>query len=200
MTQDTGVQPYYASNAADLGERYGGVPFEKIHADVLDLLPPAPARVADIGAGTGRDAQALAARGHEVVAVEPVREMREVARLRHPAPGVTWVEDSLPRLERLTGRFDLIMATAVWMHLTSGQRSAAMARLAELLAPRGLLVLSLRRGAPPRDRVMFDVPAEEAAAHAAEQGLELARLTENHTDGLGRAEVWWQTLVVRRPE
>lgn len=199
MTQDAGVQPYYANNATDLGERYGSVSFEKIHADVLDLLPSAPARVADIGAGTGRDVQELAARGHEVVAVEPVREMRQVARTRHPAPEVTWVEDSLPRLERLTGRFDLITATAVWMHLAPGQRPVAMARLAELLAPRGLLVLSLRRGAPPRDRVMFDVPAEEAAAQAAEQGLEVARLTENRTDGLGRTEVWWQTLVARKP-
>jgi predicted O-methyltransferase YrrM len=141
----------------------------------------------------------VAARGHEVVAVEPVREMREAARLRHPAPEVTWVEDALPRLDRLVGPFDLIMATAVWMHLAPGQRPVAMARLAGLLAPCGLLVLSLRRGAPPQDRVMFDVPAEEAAAHAAEAGLEFLRLTENRTDGLGRAEVWWQTLVVRRP-
>jgi hypothetical protein len=126
--------------------------------------------------------------------------MREAARLRHPAPGAAWIEDALPRLPRLAGPFDLIMVTAVWMHLAPEQRPLAMARLAELLAPRGLLVLSLRRGAPPKDRVMFDVPAEEAAAQAEDAGLEPVRLTESHADALGRAEVWWQTLALRRPE
>lgn len=78
-----------------------------------------------IGAGTGRDAAALAARGYATTAVEPVREMREVARRLHPDPAITWLDDSLPSPSRLAGPFDLILLSAVWMHLAETERPGA---------------------------------------------------------------------------
>ncbi|MCQ4081126.1 methyltransferase domain-containing protein [Streptomyces sp. RB6PN25] len=194
----TGVQPYYAQNAKFLGQRYGGVTFEEVHGGVLDLLPPAPAVVVDVGAGTGRDAAALARRGYQVVAVEPVRELREVAQRLHPSEDVGWVEDCLPELSRLEGTFQLALLSAVWMHLPPVARGRAMERLVTLLAPAGLLVISLRRGAPPTDRVMFDVPAEEVARNGGRAGLRLVRLVEEGADRLGRSEVWWHTVVLRK--
>lgn len=193
-----GVQPYYARNAGTLGQRYGDVTFEEVHGGVLDLLPSAPARVLDVGAGTGRDAAALAQRGYQVVAAEPVRELREVARSLHPSENVCWVEESLPELSRLPGPFELALLSAVWMHLPPPVRGQAMERLAALLASSGLLVISLRRGAPPTDRVMFDVPAEEVVRDGERAGLRLVRLVEEGTDRLGRAEVWWQTVALRK--
>jgi SAM-dependent methyltransferase len=194
------VQPYYAHHAEVLGQRYGSVTFEQVHAGVLDLLPPAPAVVADIGAGTGRDAAALARRGYRVVAVEPVRELREVAEHLHPRQSVRWVEDALPDLPRTEGPFELILLSAVWMHLPPGARGRAMARLTELLAPAGLLVISLRRGDPPTDRVMFDVPAEDVVRDGERAGLRLVRMIDEGTDRLGRADVWWQTVALRKKE
>ncbi|WP_399942848.1 class I SAM-dependent methyltransferase [Streptomyces sp. BBFR25] len=193
-----GVQPYYAQNAGTLGQRYGSVTFEEVHGGVVDLLPPAPARVLDVGAGTGRDAAALAQRGYQVVAAEPVRELQEVARSLHPSENVCWVEESLPELSRLQGPFELALLSAVWMHLPPPVRDQAMERLAALLAPSGLLIISLRRGAPPTDRVMFDVPAEEVVRDGERAGLKLVRLVEEGTDRLGRAEVWWQTVALRK--
>jgi protein-L-isoaspartate O-methyltransferase len=193
-----GVQPYYAQRAESLGHRYGSVTFEEVHGGVLDLLPPAPARVLDVGAGTGRDAAALARRGYRVVAVEPVRELREVAQSLNPCGNVRWVEDSLPTLSRLEEPFELVLVSAVWMHLPPTERGQAMERLAALLAPAGLLVVSLRRGAPPMDRVMFDVPAEEVVRDGERAALRLVRLVEDGVDRLGRAEVWWQTVVLRK--
>ncbi|MGX1133105.1 SAM-dependent methyltransferase [Streptomyces glaucescens] len=194
----TAVQPYYANHAELLGRRYESVTFERIHGGVLDLLPPAPAKAADIGSGTGRDAAALALRGYQVVAVEPVRELRELARRLHPDERITWLADALPELDRLPEDFDLILLSAVWMHLPPAQRGHAMTRLATLLAPGGLLVLSLRRGAPPTDRLMYDIPAGEVLRDAERAGLHQARLLEEHTDGLGRTDVWWQTLALRK--
>ncbi|MEX2985561.1 class I SAM-dependent methyltransferase [Streptomyces sp. C36] len=195
------MQSYYEQNASSLGQRYGSVAFEEVHGGVLDLLPPAPARVVDVGAGTGRDAVALARRGYQVVAVEPVRAMREVARRLYPCEEVCWVEDSLPGLSRLEGAaFDLALLSAVWMHLPSGSRGRAMERLGGLLAPGGLLVVSLRRGAPPADRVMFDVPAEEVARDGERAGLRVVRLVDAGADRLGRAGVWWQVIVLRKGE
>ncbi|MFF9395964.1 class I SAM-dependent methyltransferase [Streptomyces griseoluteus] len=193
-----GVQPYYAQRAELLGQRYGSVTFEEVHGGVLDLLPPAPAKVLDVGAGTGRDAVALARRGYQVVGAEPVRELREVAQSLNPCEDVRWVEDSLPTLSHLHGPFELVLLSAVWMHLAPAERGQAMERLTTLLAPMGLLVVSLRRGVPPTDRVMFDVPAEEIVRDGERAALRLVRLVAEGTDRLGRAEVWWQTVVLRK--
>ncbi|MFE0375829.1 class I SAM-dependent methyltransferase [Streptomyces inhibens] len=195
-----GVQPYYAQNAGRLGQRYGSVTFEEVHGGVLDLLPPAPAAAVDVGAGTGRDAAALSRRGYKVVAVEPVRELREVARGLYPSENVRWVEDSLPELARLEGTFDLVLLSAVWMHLPPAARGRAMESLTTLLAPAGLLVVSLRRGVPPADRVMFDVPAEEVARDGERAGLQLVRLIDGGADRLGRGEVWWQSVALGKGE
>ncbi|WP_234310027.1 class I SAM-dependent methyltransferase [Streptomyces sp. NRRL S-475] len=165
---------------------------------MLDLLPPAPASVLDVGAGTGRDAAALALRGYQVIAAEPVRELRAVAQSLHPSQNIRWAEDSLPELSRLEGPFELALLSAVWMHLLPAARGQAMERLAALLAPSGLLVISLRRGAPPTDRVMFDVPAEEVVRDGKRAGLRLVRLVEEGADRLGRAEVWWQTVALHK--
>lgn len=195
-----GVQPYYAQHAAALGQRYGSVTFEEVHGGVLDLLPPAPAVALDVGAGTGRDAAALARRGYQVVAVEPVRELREVAQDLHPGENVRWIADSLPELTRLEGTFDVALVSAVWMHLPPPARRRAMESLAALLAPAGLVLISLRRGEPPADRMMFDVPAEEVVRDGERAGLRVVRLLDGGADHLGRDEVWWQAVALRKGE
>jgi ubiquinone/menaquinone biosynthesis C-methylase UbiE len=53
--------------ALDLLKRYESISFADVHASVLHLIPPAPYRVLDIGAGTGRDALGFVDRGHSVV-------------------------------------------------------------------------------------------------------------------------------------
>lgn len=54
-------------------------------AAVAWLAPSAPARVADVGAGTGKLTELLLARGLEVEAVEPDQRMLTVLGRRHPA-------------------------------------------------------------------------------------------------------------------
>ncbi|MFE6156137.1 class I SAM-dependent methyltransferase [Streptomyces sp. NPDC057889] len=171
--------------------------FEAVHEEILHLLPDVPVRAVDIGAGTGRDATALAALGHEVIAVEPVRQLRLVAQRLHADANVVWLEDSLPGLEGLGGEFGLILLSAVWMHLDEQERAAAMGRLVELLAPGGLLVISLRHGPPPADRRMFDVPADESAALARECGLSVLQVGGGQ-DQLGRNEIHWSELALRK--
>ena len=74
----------YAEEAPELLERYESISFADAHRLVMHLLPTAPSRVLDIGAGTGRDAAGFAALGHSVVAVEPTGELRRGAMLLHP--------------------------------------------------------------------------------------------------------------------
>ncbi|RUT67608.1 SAM-dependent methyltransferase, partial [Flavobacterium cupreum] len=63
--------PHYEQNAQELVDRYESLSFEHVHADLLDLLPAPGATILDVGAGSGRDAAWFAARGYDVVAVEP---------------------------------------------------------------------------------------------------------------------------------
>jgi SAM-dependent methyltransferase len=101
-----------AEEAEALTRQYESVRFVDVHGPVLHLLPTVPSDVLDIGAGTGRDAGALAAMGHRVVAVEPTAEFRDRAARLHPSPRIEWVSDYLPDLVELTrrgDRFDVVM-------------------------------------------------------------------------------------------
>src|SRR5664279_6524196 len=110
----------YAEVAEELFKQYESIAFADAHRTVLHLIPTIPGRVLDIGSGTGRDAAWFAGRGHSVVAVEPTDAMRLPAMTLHPSPRIDWLNDSLPDLAALRARhetFDLVMLTAVWMHL-----------------------------------------------------------------------------------
>ncbi|MEV7027712.1 class I SAM-dependent methyltransferase [Kitasatospora sp. NPDC093558] len=186
----------YGAEAHALAVQYESVTFAEVHRELLHLFPPPPAAVLDIGAGTGRDAAALAALGHSVVAAEPTPELRLIGEELHRDSGVAWVSDALPELPSLRGAgpFDLILLTAVWMHLAPAERPPAMASLARLLAPGGRVILSLRHGPVPPGRRMFDVPPEETVAQAATSGLHpIGRITRQ--DLHARPGVHWTILA-----
>lgn len=194
----------YAEQADELVARYEAIDFPAKHRAVLPLLPAAPASAIDIGAGTGRDAAWLADRGYRVVAVEPTAALRSRAMALHPTPAIEWIDDSLPMLGRVIAQrrsFDLVMLTAVWMHLDADERRVAMVPVAELLAPGGLLVITLRHGPVPSGRIMFAVSAAETIALAEARGLRL--LLNVHAESSQAANrdagVSWTQLAFARP-
>ena len=77
---------WYDANAEIVLGRYEAIPADKVHGWLADLLPAAPATILDVGAGSGRDAAWLAAKGHDVIAVEPSANMRAAAARLHPEP------------------------------------------------------------------------------------------------------------------
>ncbi|NEY34914.1 methyltransferase domain-containing protein [Streptomyces sp. PRKS01-65] len=195
MTRPRGVAGY-GEDAEGLARRYEGVAFEEVHGELLPWLPDLPGRVLDIGSGSGRDAAALAARGYEVVAVEPVPALRRIARRLHGDTAVTWVDAALPALTGVRGTFDLVLLSAVWMHLDERERVEGMRRVAELTAPGGIVAMSLRHGPPPAGRRMFAVSAAETVGLAGRCGLAVVHRAEG-PDLLGRADVRWSALVFR---
>jgi SAM-dependent methyltransferase len=191
----------YAEEAEALTRQYESVHFVDVHGPILHLLPTVPSDVLDIGAGTGRDAAALAGMGHRVVAVEPTAALRDRAALLHPSSRIEWIEDYLPCLARVRARgdrFDVVMLTAVWIHLDSRQREEAMPRAASLLRPGGVLLLTLRHGpAPPGRRRLFETSADEPIALAGVHGLHVAVKVEHQADFYGRRGVTWTSLAFR---
>ena len=190
----------YAKHACALFRRDEALPFEKKHQVVFHLLPTEPSTVLDIGSGTGADAAWFASRGHDVVAVKPTDELRLPGMALHSARTIEWVNDSLPDLaivRRRGRRFKLVMMTAVWMHLDHKERQVAMPNVASLLAPNGILMMSLRHGPVPDGRRMFEVSAEETTLLAQSCGLQqvLNTRAQSVQPANRHAGVTWTHLV-----
>jgi SAM-dependent methyltransferase len=190
----------YADEAEELFRRYESIPPADAHRAVLHLIPAAPSRVLDIGSGTGRDAAWLASQGHRVVAVEPTDAMRIPAMALHPSPNIEWLSDSLPNLTGLRTRaemFDLVMLTAVWMHLDEAQRRRAMPNLSALVRPGGTMIMKTRHGPVPAGRRMFEVSPEETVDLARMQDLHpvLNVRTESSQQQNRLAGVTWTNLA-----
>ncbi|MGW0854050.1 class I SAM-dependent methyltransferase [Streptomyces sp. NPDC002690] len=190
----------YAEAAEALVEQYESTTFAEVHREVVELYPERPSTVLDVGAGSGRDAAALSALGHTVVAVEPIAGLRERGRVIHAARPIEWLDDELPELRAVRAlgrRFDLVLLTAVWMHLDAGERAAGMEALGRVTAPGGLVVLTLRYGPVPAGRRMFDVSVEETVELARGQGLSAVHRS-GRADLHGRSGVRWSTVALRR--
>ncbi|WP_201839559.1 class I SAM-dependent methyltransferase [Microvirga zambiensis] len=201
MSQGRGVSGTegYGEQADSLVEAYESVVFEDLYRPLLTLLPES-GKALDIGAGTGRDAAALARRGLQVHAAEPTAALRAHAQRLHPDPNIVWIDDSLPDLARIHAggeRFDLILMTAVWMHLDERERSRALPRIAELLGDGGKIFMTVRKGPVPAGRRMFEVPIDPLVSHAQSLGLDLLQRYE-FADMLGRKDVSWTMLAFEK--
>jgi SAM-dependent methyltransferase len=107
----------------------------------VDWLLPAGARtVLDLAAGTGKLTRALVARGLEVVAVEPLAEMR--ATLAAALPEVRALEGTAEAIPLPDASVDAIKVAQAW-HWVDPERAAAEA--ARVLRPGGTLGLVWNR-------------------------------------------------------
>lgn len=187
---------YYDDHAEALCSQYNAVAADAIHGRWK--LPDKPGFACDIGAGSGRDANWLASLGWDVVAVEPSTEMRKVA-MATSHPNVTWLDDALPHLNTLRSlghRFDLILLSAVWMHVPPTKRERAFRILFELLKPSGMLVITLRHGSGKEenaDRRFCEVSADELLAFA--HHVPIIATCHSREPDLRRSHVEWQTVT-----
>lgn len=194
---------YYSSHANLLFEQYRAVSADDVHATWRKhLLRHEPGLACDIGAGSGRDANWLASLGWNVVAVEPADELRQLAEA-DSHPRVQWINDKLPALNRLRRaghRFDLILVSAVWMHVAPRDRKRAFRVLTELLAPGGVLIVSLRLAdRQETERGFHPVDADELVRLASDRAIAKV-LDASSDDAMARDGVRWQTLGFRLPD
>ena len=100
------------------------------------LLGERPLTVVDVGAGTGKLTRQLVAAGHDVVAVEPLEEMR--AQLEAVVPKARAVAGSAEAIPLPAASADAIVAAQAF-HWFDHER--AMPEIARVLRPRGVLGL-----------------------------------------------------------
>jgi SAM-dependent methyltransferase len=186
----------YEGAGAALAARYDAVDADAVFAPVAVFLPPPPEDALDVGAGSGRDARWLAARGYRVTAAEPTAALREAGRAA-AGEGVAWTDAALPGLPGLAGGFGLVLVNAVWHHLDDAERNAAARRLAGLLRPGGRLLLSLRQGPDLPGQPVAPVRPADEIARAAAAGLRC--LNDIPAPARGDAPgVAWHWLVLER--
>ncbi|MFA0086365.1 methyltransferase domain-containing protein [Vibrio sp. 10N.261.51.F12] len=197
----TTTSSFYRKNAQSLSEQYNVLDFDKVHSAWKPYWPLAGDVVLDVGAGSGRDAKWMMEQGAEVFALEPCKELLAIGKA-FSGPKVTWIEDELPSLNQIQSlgiRFNVILVSAVWMHIAPSARSRAFRKLSNLLAPNGKLVISLRHGGFDDGRVSYPVSVTELEQLAQDTAL-LARQVQESEDSLKRTNVSWQTAVFSLPD
>lgn len=191
---------WYNANAKEISSRYENLSPERLHSWLLKALPSEPCVILDVGAGSGRDATWLSSLGHEVIAVEPSSEMRQIAAIHHPNSPVRWFADFLPDLKQIFKAglsFDVILLSAVWMHIKPKDRQRAFRKLISLLKPGGILAISLRFGPAESTRGIFPVSEDEIEKLVSKHGAFIESKVED-SDNLGRIDVHWSQVIIRR--
>ena len=197
---------HYSANAEHYYSLYQSISADSVHGYLEQALANTqPTTALDVGAGSGRDANWLAAKGWQVTATEPAEALLKLAK-QHSHEKVIWCNAALPALANLPSphkhqhqhqhqQFDLILLSAVWMHLPVDDRPAAIKRLAELLSANGRMYISLRFGPSDPERPMYSVSYEELQTLAAEHGLTARNLNPVPSkDGFKRSDVEWVTV------
>ena len=142
------------------------------------------------------------------------REMDGTCKINHPCPTVSgevgrdrlvrlfgendvrWLQDGLPQRSKVTGTFDVVLLSAVWMHVSPADRPSSLARIVELTAPVGRIYMTLRFGPGDVERAMWPVSVEEVRRLGVQKGLVVADLG-HQPDLLGRDELLGQKLVLQ---
>lgn len=192
---------FYNQYADRLAAAYESVAFESAHPYLAMTLSSGPMkRILDIGSGSGRDAAWMALAGHSVTAVEPSEKMLRRARALHGDGAIRWLDSGLPALDELgptQSSFDVIVLSAVWMHIHPADQRQALARLSALLAPDGFIYMTLRLGPAEPERSLRTVSMDEVNTIAKPLGLRMQDLGERK-DLLSRKNVRWRTLTLSR--
>jgi SAM-dependent methyltransferase len=210
----------YDASAATLAARYAAADVSSFHRLLMAHLPPG-GRMLEIGCGSGRDAVFLASSVFRVVATDAsaamlaafrtsnhadliVTEYPDSRLIHQPVVQVAQAAVPLPADHALLAdRFDAVVAMAVVMHIPDADLFEFAYQVRQLLQPGGTVILSASEGrsldADSRDnqgRLFRERPAGELALLFERLGFRLV-LREENTDGLGRDNLRWTTLVLR---
>jgi SAM-dependent methyltransferase len=199
---DTKTAQYYQEHASELVERYNAVPSPV--SSFFSVAFPQGSRVLDVGAGSGRDLNALLLAGYDACGVEPSQALRDAALLAFPALAGRVSAGLLPHLENPAGApFDGVLCSAVLMHIPEGDLFDTAFALRRLLKPHGRLLISLPRarsdvGPDERDshgRLFKGYTAEYLQLLFERIGFQAIGRWDS-SDALGRAGTAWYTLLL----
>ncbi|WP_055590944.1 class I SAM-dependent methyltransferase [Peterkaempfera griseoplana] len=189
------ILAYYARGQEDARLRSGAgrLEFWRTQDVLRRLLPPAPARVLDVGGGSGVHAAWLAADGYRVELLDPVPlHVAQAAEL----PGVTARHGDARSLPAADGSADAVLLLGPLYHLTErADRVAALAEAARVARPGGLVVAAtINRWAG-----LHDLLNQGRYFDAATQARVHATVDDGRTRSIG-PEATFTTAYFHRPD
>jgi SAM-dependent methyltransferase len=171
---------------------------------LLDLLPPAGARVVDLGCGTGAQVTAHLAQRHQVVGVD--RSAHSLAVARAEVPSVALVRADLGDVAFGPGTVDGVAAFFSIIHLPRDEHADLWRSIAGWLRPGGVVVATL--GTADEAEAWGDLLGARLCWSSwdrdtnlrlvAEAGLEVLSAVDEieEEDGVPCSHLW---VVARRP-
>lgn len=166
LNKDT--NPGYGGRFARLVEEGADIVGE---GRLADALVPRGARIIDVGSGMGRISAYLQGCGHRVLATEPDPELVEQSRRTYPDLEV--LPAQILELTADLGPVDLVVCVGnVMTFVAEGTEVACLARMRELLAPGGRILVGFHLAGGPstaRSYAPEDFVADVAAAGLAVQ-------------------------------
>ena len=136
-----------------------------------------------------------------MIAVEPSETKRSEEQRLHQSAHIQWLDESLPDFQvtqRLGLSFDVILLSALCIHLSPAGRSHTFRKLMALLKPDGLLAIRLGLVPAPPECTMFELYEHEIETLAKNTSPLIERLVLA-SDQSGRTEISWVQLAVRLP-
>ncbi|MDT0277072.1 class I SAM-dependent methyltransferase [Blastococcus goldschmidtiae] len=137
--------------------------------------------VLDIGCGTGTFACLLAARGVQVVGIDPAAASLDVARRKPHAEEVTWLHGDVRSLPPLQVDVVTMTANVAQVFLTDQEWAATLQAARSALRPGGHLLFESRR---PERQAWLDWTRERSSGRAV-------------VPGAGPVETWVEVTAVR---
>ena len=178
------ILAYYARGKEDARLRQGGAPAGRLEfwrtQDVLRrVLPGAPARILDVGGGSGVHAQWLAQDGYEVDLVDPVPLHVEQARR---LPGVSARSGDARSLTDKDASYDAVLLLGPLYHLPErADRVRALAEARRVVRPGGPVVAATIN----RYAGLHDLLREERYFDPAQRARTDASSSDGRHDGEG---------------
>jgi SAM-dependent methyltransferase len=167
----------YDEIAGSYDRGYEGPRWELYDAVTLDaasaFLPPAPARVLDAGAGSGKFSLKLLARGHDVTLLDPSAEMLRQAREKiakaAPHADPRYLQGSIEAMDLPDASFDFVFCEGDPLSYCIATHKAAARELLRVLRPGGGFYASVDNRALAALALLAGGRAQEGFA-AAEEG------------------------------
>lgn len=194
---------YYNAHAKALCSQYDKAIPEAFHRLLARWITPNTS-VLELGCGSGRDARFMAGLGARVTATDGSAGMLSEARERKGKPIYRLL--SLPasasdvarlRTDNSDKAFDVVVASAVLMHLNDEAFFRTARNIAELTKEDGLLILSVPLGHPADDTRFYAARPVEAIRFTLEDfGFQV--LTAEKTNDAAKRAIAWVTLVLRK--
>lgn len=133
---------YYAKNAKAYYEQTASVDPSSFLQPFSECLTP-PARILDVGCGSGRDLFWFRRRGYETIGFEASPDLAELARSHSQCPVI---EGDFENFDFSSLSADAILLIGALVHIPHKRLSVIFGRIARALSPGGKVLISMKEG------------------------------------------------------